>query len=244
MRWVPVLVFGFAACASATPSGGAPGEPDAAQPEIDSSVVVLDAPPPQLDAQPIDGSIEPPVPVDVTISQTTNNTIAAPNTVACVDFFDATTEHSYYRVFPLADYGITGDFHVKSVQFAVEAAESGSGTTQGATINVGTYTGAIAANTATLAGGQWFPAASAGVTVSDGASMMMNVPIDVVIPAGSKLMVELRSPDDGNRFFPGSNKSGETYPSFVRMPACEDGINSYTTLGYDVDLVMTVTGTK
>ncbi|MEJ7600587.1 MAG: hypothetical protein WKG01_21955 [Kofleriaceae bacterium] len=74
--------------------------------------------------------------------------------------------------------------------------------------------------------------------------MTINVPIDTVIAAGSKLMVELRSPSAGNRLFPGSNRSGETYPSFVRMPACESGINSYAAMGDDVDQVITVSGTK
>ncbi|MEJ7600586.1 MAG: hypothetical protein WKG01_21950 [Kofleriaceae bacterium] len=73
-------------------------------------------------------------------------------------------------MFPLAAEGITGAFHVKSVQFAVQVAESGSGITQQATVNVGTYTGAIAANTATLEGGLWFPAASAAVTIPTAAA--------------------------------------------------------------------------
>ena len=60
----------------------------------------------------------------------------------------------------------------------------------------------------------------------------------------AELKIEIQRVYDENLFVPGSNRSGETYPSFVRMPACESGINSYTSLGANVHLVMTVTGTK
>lgn len=241
-RW-SLLVVWLAACASATPPGNV-GTDASGGPEVDAAVIV-DAPPGSVDAVvvPIDGAIEPPPPMDITLSQTTNTTIATNNTPVCVNIFDETLTNSFYRVFPLADYGITGAFHVKSVQFAVQNAEAWAGGSQDVVVNVGTYTGAIAANTAALSGGQWFPTASATVNVPDGGNMMMTAPIDVVIPAGSKMMVELRSPYDGNRFFPGSNRSGETYPTFWGS-SCEGGIKSYASLGDDVDLVLTVTGTK
>jgi hypothetical protein len=238
MRWWSLLVVSLAACASATPPGA--GNVDASEQQVDASVTI-DAAPGTVDAAPIDGSIDPPM--DITLSQTTNATIASNNTLVCGNFFGETLTNSFYRVFPLADYGITGPFHVKSVQFAVQTAESWDGTSQSVTINVGTYTGTITPTTSALQGGQWFPTASAAVNVPDGGNMMLTALVDVVIPAGSKMMVELRSAYDGNRFFPGSNRSGETYPTFWGSQ-CEGGIKSYTSLGDDVDLVMTVTGTK
>jgi hypothetical protein len=231
----------LAACASATPPGNVDVDASGQQ-EIDAGIAI-DAAPGTIDAAPlpIDGSIDPPM--DVTLSQTTTTTIEANNTLVCGNIFGETTTNSFYRVFPLADYGITGSFHVKSVQFAVQTAESWDGTSQNVTINVGTYTGAIAPTTPSLQGAQWFPTASAAVSVPDGGNMMMTAPIDVVIPAGSKMMVELRSAYDANRFFPGSNRSGETYPTFWGS-SCEGGIKSYTSLGDTVNLILTVTGTK
>jgi len=237
-----LLAVWLAACASATPPGNV--EVDAQQ-DIDAGIVIdaIDGAPGTIDAaaQPIDGAIDPPM--DITLSQTMNTTIMAGNTPVCVNFFDETLTNSFYRVFTLSDYGITGPFHVKTVQFAVQTAESWDGTSQSVTVNVGTYTGAITPATPSLQGSSWFPTASAAVTVPDGGNMMLTAPIDVVIPAGSKLMVELRSAYDGNRFFPGSNRSGETYPTFWGSQ-CEGGIKSYTSLGDTVNLIMTVTGTK
>ena len=239
MRCWPLLAVWLVACASATPPGNV--DVDASQQDIDAGVTI-DGPPGTIDAPaPIDGAIDPPL--DITISQTTNTTIAANNTPVCVNLFDETLTNSFYRVFPLTDYGITGPFHVKSVQFAVQNADAWGASSQTVTISVGTYSGTIASTTASLQSAQWSPTASVDVDVPDGSSMMLTAPIDVVIPAGSKMMVQLRSPYDGNRFFPGSNQSGETYPTFWGS-SCEGGIKSYTSLGETVDLVMTVTGTK
>ena len=229
-----VFAFLFAGCASASPPNPAGDvQPDAdPEPGPGADAALPDAPPVEIP------DAAPPAPVMVTLSQTTNATIAMPNTVNCHNAYE-TAENSYYRVFPLADYGITNAFHVQNVQFAVEESD-GAHTVS---VNVGTYAGAIAPNTAALDPGQWTPIASAQQAVPDGAGGTVTVPIDTIIPAGSKLMVELLSPGAGDWFFPGSNANGETYPTFTRSQ-CSPTIHSYVSDGFGgVHVILTVTGT-
>src|SRR5262245_49649361 len=68
----------------------------------------------------------------VTLTQTTDNTIAAGSSLACggCKAFDAmlncidyrTNENAYYRVFKMSDYSITGTLHIKQVTFGVQEA--------------------------------------------------------------------------------------------------------------------------
>ena len=230
MRRMLLLGVLFAGCASAS-SGAAAGDPDAAPGSgtVDSDIVVIDGAP--------DAAPDAYVPQPITITQSTSTTMAAAHTLVCGQN-RYTPENHYYRVFPLADHGITAAFQVQNVQFGVQHAQ-GSHTV---TVNVGTYGGAVTPTTAGLDAALWTPIASTSVAIPNGDGLTMNVPITATIPAGGKLMVELASPDSGDRFWPASNASGETYPTY-RRTTCANTIQSYAATGLpNVHLIMSVSG--
>lgn len=230
MRETIVFVV-LAGCASASLGNSPPGDDSGITPDdagADGSAI--DAPP---DAVPIDAA-----PMPITVTQSTSQVIGTPSTVNCNNG-SVTGENHYYRVFPLADHGITGPLQVQNVQFGVETS-LGSHTV---TINVGTYGGAYAPGAAGLDPAQFAPIASTSLAIPNGNVFMTTAPIALTIPAGGKMMVEIVSPATNDWFFPGSNAGGETYPSFWRSPQCDNTIKSYAASGRpNVHLVMNVTG--
>ena len=148
MRRSLFLVLAVAGCAKAAPEGGGMiGEPADGgmppRPDSGGTVFVPDAAP--LPDAPLGQQT-------VTLSQTTDTTVA-PSEIGCYysdpifGFTLATAENHWYRVFRLADYGITGAFSLQRVTFYTDWALAGTGTTQPATIKVGTYGGTVEANT-------------------------------------------------------------------------------------------------
>jgi hypothetical protein len=202
---------------------------------------------PEPDASPVDAP-----PQQVTLSQTTSNTIARDNTFLCIsEITGLTRQNSYYRVFAPADHGITTTLHVAAVAFGIELAESGfvSGM-QPARVRVGTY--GVAAGGAQLDLAQMRVVSTADIQIPDGEGTRMTVPITADIPATTNLIVELTIPDgsvDGHVFVIGSNPQGENKPGYTRAPTCR--INNPTAMlslaaqiGADeADILLSVTGT-
>lgn len=174
---------------------------------IDGPDVVIDAPPP-IDA--------PPTPMAVMLSQTTSPATIKDNSLACFNGVQ-TRDANYYRVFDLAEHGVTRELQVESVTFGVDTAQSGSGNAQAATLKLGTYNG-TPGNTLALA--NIVPVTSMPVNIPNGATTM-TVPIPATIPATAKLVVELEVPDAGHTFFIGSNTNGESKPGYLRTTACQ-----------------------
>jgi hypothetical protein len=204
MRWLPALVL--TACAQA---GGTPADlPGDASPRTDGPIEPppIDAPGP--DAMPV------PAPLSQNSATTTNG-----NSFACSQSYTKyTLENSYYRVFPLADYGITGPYEVQSVTFAVQTANAG-GTQQPAQVKIGKYNGTPGGISLSLA--DVAPLNSTSIMINDGVTSV-TTPISGVIPAGGNLIVELAIPDGtaaGNIFFIGTNAAGESKPGYIRAPA-------------------------
>ena len=227
-----IMVLG--GCASASTDGGDinPGGDDAStggNEDAATDAITIDAAP---DAVPIDAA-----PMLVTVTQSTSQAIVA-GTATCNNG-SVTRENHFYRVFPLTDHGITGPFQVQNVQFGVQQADGG----HTVTVNVGTYGGAYAPGAAGLDPAQFTPIATTSLAIANGGSFMVTAPIALTIPAGGKLMVEIVSPNSGDIFVPASNGSGETYPSFLRAPQCDNSIKSFAAIGFPaVHLVMNVTG--
>jgi hypothetical protein len=243
MRWLPVcLLVGCATAGNQQPGvdaqggGGDSAKPDAS-PVTDSGMQMPDAPK-QM--------------VTVTLQQTTNNTVVAANSVACGNATAGyTAENAYYRVFALADHGITSTFHVTQVTFGVQEA----GGTQSVTVKIGTYAGTPGStlNTGTTAVGGAVTQINTTTVAIPATTTGASVPAPITgdIPAGSNLIVEVLSPDHssqtGTYFYIGATNAGETKPSYVRAPACS--INTPTTTatvgnGYPSShLLITVTGT-
>ncbi|MEJ7600585.1 MAG: hypothetical protein WKG01_21945 [Kofleriaceae bacterium] len=232
MRRMLLIGVLFAGCASASSDAG-PGATDAdpGSGTVDAELALIDGAP---DAPP-----DAYVPQPITITQSTSPAMVSGNTLVCGQA-PYTLENHYYRVFPLADHGIAGEFQVQNVQFGVEHAQ-GSHTL---TVNVGTYSGAVTPTTAGLDAALWTPIASTSIGIPDGDQQTINVPIAATIPAGGKLMVELASPNSSDRFWPSSNASGETYPTY-RRTTCANTIQSYAATGITtVHLVMNVSGLR
>lgn len=207
----------LAACASAgtdhpgTPAD-APAGDDAPAPS-DAPVTVDDAPPPPADAPPA---------VTTTLSQTTGTTNTSMNSTTCPNTDGSTAENSWYRVFRLADHGITTAFHVTGVTVGVQEAAG----TQQLQIKIGSYAGTTGGTTLDLA--QVTPLASANVAVpatTDPGGPLV-APITADIPAGGTLIVEVFSPNHVGMtttyFFIGASSSGETQPGYLRAPTCRD----------------------
>jgi hypothetical protein len=188
----------------------------------------------------------------VTLAQTTSPTVTTGNSFSCntqsPTFY--TYANTYYRVFSLADAGVTGTLHVTSVQFLVDQAKAAAGGQQAAQIKLGTYTGTLDA--ATLDTTKIAQIGSAGLSISDGTGTTVVSPIMVDVPAGSNLVVEIVIPDGhtaGTLFFLGSNSAGETHPGYVLAPSC--GTTTPTTIAsiaaanglMPMDILVTVSGT-
>jgi hypothetical protein len=216
----------------------------------DSGIVVLgdadkliDAARP-IDARPIDAA-----PVPLTMTETTSLNVAQGNSFSCNAANITSGQNSYYRVFTLSDFQVTDIFHVNNVTFAVETAV-GQGGTQPATINLGTYTGALGGTT--LDTTQITPLTSAPISIPNSTGGTVSTPITADVAPGSSLIVEIRVPDGAatsDELFIGSNNGGETKPVYILATSCS--INSPTTMASiaatnglpEPDVVLTVTGT-
>ncbi len=146
------------------------------------------------------------------LTESGTDTVTAGNSVACNDG-TAHTDNSYWRAFTLADFGITGDFNVCSVEIGVEQATSGAGQGGSQPITVNLYTSDQAFPTGfpgslTLIG-------TSATTVADQALTLVNFPVTGLAVAGSQLVVEIFTPNGqgvGNLFFIGSNTDRRDEP--------------------------------
>ncbi len=221
----------IAACASASSSD----VPDAAVPDA-----AVDAP----GTPPIDAA-----PTPISLSQTTSMAIGSNNSIACGNNDGTTAENSWYRVFRLADAGITGGLRINSVTFGVQEA-LGMPTVQ---VKVGTYAGTVQPSPTQLDTALITPIASASFTVpntTNTATRTVTVPITANVPALSQLVVEIAAPDlngQSKYFYLGGNNGGESKPAYLRAPtgACATPQPKTTSsLGFpDAHLVITVDGT-
>jgi hypothetical protein len=197
----------------------------------------------------------------VTLAQTNDNTMAVGRAIACSSSIlgvpVGTRDNSWYRVFKLADYGVTSSFELQRVTFYTDYAYGGTGVTQPATLKIGTYSGMLDADTLTVA--SITPVTSMAITIpdadsSDGVDPPVQTNISATIPAGSNLIVELALPDgynDGNFYYIGVSAGGEMKKGYIR--ATPAGCNmttpkSLTSAGglnvADNSILLTVTGTK
>jgi len=213
-----VLSAALSACTSAELGNSADGgSRDAGNPSSDASgdnrADAGGADPP-IDA-------EPPGPdaglVRLTLSRSQD--IVGRTGVNCLD----RGVHSYYRVFDLAELGVTGPFDVEKVTFGVEGCSSGEGGLD-ATVVLSTLAGELRlANLTRLE--------SADTVIPDVAfsapgalgGRLHEVPIFARAPAGSLLVVEVAHLGlrEGQELIMGSNKAGQDGPTFLRAPACD-----------------------
>jgi hypothetical protein len=195
-------------------------------------------------SQPPDAAIDA-APVQVTLSQTTNQTVAAANSVACSQGTE-TRDNSWYRVFALTEHGISNKpFNVQSVTFAMQES-AGSPQVQ---VKIGTYAGALGGATLDLA--QVTPINSTTATVPPTTTgVSVTAPITGTIPANGQIIVEILSPDllgTGGHNFIGASNGGQTRPSYIRSTICAiTAPQNVATVGGgfpNSHFIITVTGT-
>ncbi len=156
-----------------------------------------------------------------------------------------TDQNSYYRVFPLADFGITTTFHVSRVDFAVETATGGP---TDVTVKVGTYGGTVGD---TLTKNKIASTTQKTQSIANAATSE-SVALTNDIAAGGILIVEIDSASGQtamSEFFMGANGGAETEPSYISSTVSGCGATSPTklsTLGLTTTpaWLITVTGTS
>ncbi len=186
-------------------------------------------------------SFENPYPVQrVRLEQTDGTEIAPSLSLACSDA-NGTKENSWYRMFRLADFGIENTFTVHRVNFGVQTAIGD----QRVKVSLGTYSGSAGAFELDTTKIDWLGLATVGVP--EGKAFMAQANFaGQVIPAGSNLVVEIRTEGkgDGSFFYLGATSSTEMIPGYLRAPACNTPAPLMTsTLGYlDTHLIISVSG--
>lgn len=154
-----------------------------------------------------------------------------------------TLRNSYYRVFALTDYGISGDFHVTDINFVV----STSAGNIPLKVSVGTYSGTLGGNT--LVKANIASLNSMMINVTDG-DTSEDVPLTADIPAGGNVAVEIDQATAGNdtnnyEFYIGANGEGETSPGYVSSADCSIAQPTSMTqeAGGEADEILWVAGT-
>jgi hypothetical protein len=238
MKWF-LVSLALAGCAQAGKGNSIIGGITDAGPRTDADDI------PEPDASLIDAPA-----AQITMEQTTSGTITLNHSFACLST-GFTLENSYYRVFTLADFGVTTTLHVTQVDFGIQTATAGAGQQQPATVNIGTYGGTTGGTTLDLS--QVRAVSSTDIQIPDGSGTRMTVPIKADIAPGASLIVELHIPDGsaaGNKFFIGTNGLGEQKPGYTRAPDCTypsptamNKVASDIGVG-ETNLVLSVTGTR
>jgi hypothetical protein len=237
MHWL-LICLAIAGCARAGRENSIIGGLSDARPSGDADTV------PAPDASPIDAP-----PQQVTLTQTASLGITKNNSFGCVES-GFTDQNSFYRVFKLADYGITTTLHVTQVDFGIQTAAAGGGTgSQPATVHIGTYAGTPGGVTLDLSMVRAIN--SVDIQIPDGSATRMTVPITADIAPTTSMIAELAIPDgtaDGNEFFAGTNTDLERAPGYTLGPDCNftqptsmQSIADSKGFG-TVHLVMSVTG--
>lgn len=173
-----------------------------------------------------------------TLTHSASQTVTNGNSVSC-NAGGIHDNNSYFRVFDLPTFGITGDFAVSSVEIGVELASGGTGS-QPVIVNLYTLSGPFVFANLT-------PIGSVTATVTDQSLTLLNIPVTGTAPAGATLVVEIFTPDGTagtNSFFIGSNSAGQSAASYLAAASC--GATEPTdvaTLGFPgMHIVMNVYG--
>jgi hypothetical protein len=180
---------------------------------------------------------------DTTLRQTADDKVERSLVFGCTNSDGTTPDTSWYRVFSLDDEGIAGDFEIGSVGVGVCFAVG----TPEITVKVGTLAGAPGAM---LDPNDITPLGSADATVQPTQiSKVIDVPLEATVPAGSQLVVEIRSPDlngTGEQFTVGVTAADEERPAYLRAALCgTPNATQTTTAGVpDAHVVLFVTGTR
>jgi S-layer homology domain len=127
-------------------------------------------------------------------------------------------DNSWWRVFEPELFGQLGPVVICELQFGVEQSQSPGGAGQPITINVGVSLDAP------FPDGFRLQLGTVSTTLPDMNNAFFNVPVDIQIPSGSEVYVEVHV-DDGidSQFilFPGGNAQPENSPTYISSKVCD-----------------------
>jgi hypothetical protein len=184
---------------------------------------------------------EPPYDVTRTrLEQTADSEVAQQLSLACSDA-SGTKENSWYRVFPLRDYGVSGAFTVHRVNFGAQTVIGD----QRLKVSIGTYGGNAGDVELDLAKIDVLGLTTIPAFEGRQQTLQANFPA-IEVPAGSNLIVEVRTEgtNDGRYFYIGATQSAETIPGYLRAPTCRTANPTMTSaLGFlQTHLIISVSG--
>jgi hypothetical protein len=162
----------------------------------------------------------------VPISQTSDSTPIAGNSVACGDSSAGTTsDNQYWRRYIFSEYSLSSPASIASVDVSVEQTSGAPNVT----VTLYTIPHSVAADTIDTTQLTQIGTASAAAP-ADATLTTFNVPVSgsVSDTVANDLVVEVSTQDDGNAFYIGTTTSAETHPSFLSSTAC--GIADPTTV--------------
>lgn len=164
-------------------------------------------------------------PGETQITYSTDQAITLGNSVSC-NTGGYHADNSYFRIFDLGtNFSITSDFVVNHLEIGIEIADGSTGS-QPIEVRFYTLNGAMSWANLTLLYSQSYSIPDQNLTTFD---MVLSTP--VVVPANSILAVEIFTPNGqvlNNRFWPGSNATPTTSPSYIAAAGC--GISEPITL--------------
>jgi hypothetical protein len=251
LLFVGVAGLAIGACANAGPPNGlGDGHPDAhitTQHDANNTTPQDGNTPTQHDAKVF---LDAAANGDQTLSETTTPDDDMVTASACAaqdgnGDVEYTGQNSYYRVFKLSDFNITGSFAVDNVHIVVDGAASDAGQ-QNITVKLGTYTGTFADTATTLTKSDIsIPSGnSKTVQVTDGdtsedvaysSTLSGNIVVEIDSASGS---------NNGDTFFLGANADGETPAGFYSSTDCS--VTTIETMkkfaGTETDLLFTISG--
>lgn len=177
----------------------------------------------------------------VRLEQTADSAIASGLSLACSDA-NGTKENSWYRLFALPTFGIESAFTVNRVNFGVQTAIG----EQRVKVSIGAYAGEAGSVELDVAKIDMLGLTTIGVP--EGKQQMLQAQFPgIEIPAGSNLVVEIKTEGkgDGSFFYLGATESQEMIPGYLRAPMCNAPNPLMTSaLGYvQTHLVIAVSGT-
>jgi hypothetical protein len=242
MRWWCAPIVLAAACATAKRGGSEAADANNGNGDANGKQDATTPPP--------DSASGPDAAIAITLSETSNDTLAYGDTIACGNNLTGSTKDNiWYRAFQLSDYpAITGGLHITAVKITVQDALSSAAVK----VKVGGYSGSVGGATidtsmiSSLALASFTPANTSGQS-----GAVVTVPVTADISAGGKFMIELVAPDmdvDSNQhaFYPGTTTASETHPAYwsTGTTACGPSTpETMTAAGATGRLILDVIGT-
>jgi hypothetical protein len=161
----------------------------------------------------------------------------------CTNGDGTTPDGSWYRLFSLADAGITNNFAIQQVTFGVCFAVG----TPTAHVSLGSYAGGLNDTTLDLTKVTNIRKMDVSVPATQ-ISKLVDVPLTAQITPDTKLLVEISTDDfngTGQQLNIGLTAAAETHPPYLRSPLCGTATPTTTTAGgQNAHMVITVTGTR